>query len=177
MPSFRSVRSVVLPAMAVLAMTIAACSGGDVALTPQSAHSPSQPRPSMVASMPAPSASPSTSPSPGVSPSTSPSPSPSPSGSAIVLNPTTVAVLPPGTACNGGAGVPENFTATEAGFSVTFTAVSNNTAVATVMPTSPPGTFTVSGTSGASGGSQTTITVSDGTKTATETVDISQCVP
>jgi len=92
---------------------------------------------------------------------------------------TSVAVLPPGTACNGGAGTSEKFTASEANFNGNFTAVSNNTAIATVSPMSSSGTFTVSAASTAStgGGQQTTITVSDGTNTAAETVDTSQCVP
>lgn len=51
------------------------------------------------------------------------------------------------------------FTASETGYSGNFTAVSNNTGIATVSPSSGSGTFSVTGTG--SEGQQTTITVTD----------------
>jgi hypothetical protein len=101
---------------------------------------------------PSPSPSPSIAPSPSPSPSIAPSPSPSPSSSAAPCNPAnptahcaitfnTVAIIfpnvPPAQWGCGGNPYLQNFTAIEASYAGNFTAVSNNTQLATVSQSAP----------------------------------------
>ena len=76
----------------------------------------------------------------------------------------------------GGCSTP-GFNASETGYAGNFTAVSNNTSIATVSPSTSTGPFTVTGTG--TFGQSTTITVSDTLGNhATETVDLSAiCLP
>lgn len=67
------------------------------------------------------------------------------------------------------------FSVSQQNFNGTFTAVSNNTALVTVAPTSPPDTFAV--TPVASNGMSTTITVTGGGgMTTTVNVQLGSCV-
>jgi len=93
----------------------------------------------------------------------------------IVLTPTSVDVAAQGSGC---AQLSATFTASEAGYGGNFTAVSNNTAIVTVAPANSPSLFTVTSTTTTNGGPGTTITVTDTLgHSATETVQISICLP
>ncbi len=86
--------------------------------------------------------------------------------------------MPPAAPC----GQPSSatFTASETGFTGTFTAVSADTTVATVAPSSPAGTFKVTSTvvyQPLVPEPGTFITVSDGTNTAKENVSTVDCLP
>ncbi len=90
-----------------------------------------------------------------------------------MLNPTSVTIAAVGTGCSTGA----TFTVDEVGYSGTFSAVSQNTSIATVTQVSP-GTFVVTSTDTTNGPPGTTITVSDTHgRSATEPVDVSICLP
>jgi predicted ABC-type ATPase len=84
----------------------------------------------------------------------------------------------PVTICQGSNGIGTNtFTASEAGYSGNFTAVSADTTVATVTPTTGSGLFTVSNTATTQSGHGTTITVTDTlSHMAIETVQVPDCV-
>jgi hypothetical protein len=92
------------------------------------------------------------------------------------LNPTSVVINAQGDGCST---VSAPFTASEAGYSGSFGAVSSDTTIATVSPSqSPLGQFTVTSTTTTNGGPGTTITVTDSLgHSATEKVTIATCLP
>jgi hypothetical protein len=183
--SLRAAASVVL-AGAILT----ACSGGIVKLQPpvyRASSAPVTPTPAATAvgATPTPTPTPTAvgatpTPTPtatavGATPTPTPSPSPSASSPVITFTPPSVVVSAQGSGCT----TSEVFTASETGYSGTFTAVSQNTAIATVSPAQSTGAFTVTSvTTSNNVGQSTTIKVTDTLgNTASEPVGIAICLP
>ncbi len=179
-----------LSSVAAFAVLLAGCSGGAVDLSqPQvpATHAPTGPTSAPTngpTSNPttAPTTGPTTAPTiaPTTSPTTTPTPTPTPTatpvGSAITFNPTEILLAAQKSGC---APLTANFVVSEAGYAGSFTAVSQNTAIATVAPTA--GTtngFTVTSVTTTNGSPGTKIMVTDSNgNSALEPVGISFCLP
>jgi hypothetical protein len=91
-----------------------------------------------------------------------------------VFNPTSVLLSAVNAGCSE---TSETFTVSEVGYSGTFSAVSENTSIATVTQVSP-GVFVVTSTDTTNGPPGTTIKVSDTAgRSANEPVNMSICLP
>ncbi len=179
---------------------LAGCSNPGVTLTPQ--HVLPTPTPTIAGSTPTPTptptaagSTPTPTPTPtatvagtptptptptvaGATPTPTPSPTPTPTASpsgTIVFMPNPVIVSAQGSGCTTTA----SFSVSESGYSGTFTAVSQNTSIATVAPTSGVADdFTVTSVTTTNGGTGTTIVVTDGNgHHASENVGIATCLP
>jgi hypothetical protein len=171
---------------------LAGCSGGSVTLTPQHVAptptptptvSGATPTPTPVASTPTPTPTPTVAGTPTPTPTptvagATPTPTPTPTvmSGTFTFSPNPIIVAPQGTGCATSA----SFTVSETGYSGTFTAVSQNTAIATVAPTNGiANDFTVTSvTMNNNGGQGTTIVVTDQNgHHASENVAVSVCLP
>ncbi len=170
-------RTVTWSAIAACA-ALAACSGGGVNLQPKTGPTAS-PTPVVSASATAiasASATPTATPT-ASTPTATPTPSPTPTAvpsATFVFNPTSVLLSAVNAGCSE---TSATFTVSEVGYSGTFSAVSENTSIATVAQVSP-GTFVVTSTDTTNGPPGTTIKVSDTDgRSANEPVTMSICLP
>jgi len=180
--------------VAGIAVFLSACSGDTVRLAPQPVGGGPTIAPIAVSSpngMPSFAAAPTASPAATVAPTASPvatvaptaspkatvapSPTPSMAANGIVFNPTRVVVAAQKQACTR---TSDTFTASEAGYTGTFTAVSNNTSIVTVSPAVSTGSFTVTSVTTMNGGLDASITVTDALgRSANVQAYISTCLP
>ncbi len=175
---------------------LAGCSSPGVTLTPQ--HVLPTPTPTIAGSTPTPTptptaagSTPTPTPTPTATVAGTPTPTPTPTIAGATPTPTPTPTAAPGVftfmpnpvivaAQGSGCTTTASFSVSETGYSGTFTAVSQNTSIATVAPTSGVADdFTVTSvTTNNGGGVGTTIVVTDANGNhSSETVGISICLP